>query len=254
MHEGQTVVDAHITNSPGSFQKRLEPREPLEPRSANAAVSDTCAVPVSVPVSPPSGTALYVATNLAQWSTDQPAVFARDVQINDTAYRRLDPEFYAWLRSKMTLARMTQQAGRIDAGEYDQIRCRFNAIHQWAIEHFGEQSLLDAVRVLDARTYQPPVAEPEIKPRAHQSTGQTSSEARALVDAIREQALSLGWREERLYETPKGCHERGLVTYLKPDDKIGEVTAQSIEIILPNGVCQRFYNPDVDQPWILRIR
>jgi hypothetical protein len=197
---------------------------------------------------------LYVATNLAQWSTDQPAVFARNVQINETAYRRLDPEFYAWLRSKMTLVRMAHQAGRIDAGEYDRIRCRFNAIHGWAIERFGEQSLLDAVRVLDARTYEPPVAEPEFRPRADQSPGQAFSEARALVDAIREQALSLGWREERLYETPKGGHGRGLVTYLKPDDKIGEVTAQSIEIILPNAVRQRFYNPDVDQPWIRCVR
>lgn len=44
--------------------------------------------------------AMYVSTSLEQWITNEPAVFARDVQIDDTAYRRLDPEYYAWLRSK----------------------------------------------------------------------------------------------------------------------------------------------------------
>jgi hypothetical protein len=197
---------------------------------------------------------LYVSTGLTQWSTDQPAAFARDVQVNDTAYRRLDPEFYAWLRSKMTLVRLAHQAGQIDAVEYEQIRSRFNAVHEWAIEHLGEAALLNAVHTLDARTYQPPVAEAEPKPKSDQAADQAVSAATAIVDAIRDQALSLGWTEERLYAAPKVGHERGLVTYLKPGDQIGEVTTQSIEIILPDGVRQRFYNPDVDQPWVMRTK
>lgn len=32
-----------------------------------------------------------------------------------------------------------------------------------------------------------------------------------------------------------------------------EVTTHSIEIILPNNVRQRFYNPNVEQPWIKRV-
>jgi hypothetical protein len=49
--------------------------------------------------------------------------------------------------------------------------------------------------------------------------------------------------------------DRGLVSFLKPGDRIGEVTLQSIEIVgpPPTGVRQRFYNPDVDQPWIRRV-
>ena len=45
------------------------------------------------------------------------------------------------------------------------------------------------------------------------------------------------------------------ICYLKPGDRIGEVTLQSIEIIhpLPSEVRHRFYNPDVDQPWIRRV-
>jgi hypothetical protein len=46
---------------------------------------------------------------------------------------------------------------------------------------------------------------------------------------------------------------RGLVSYLNPADRIGEVTHEAIEIILPNGTRQRFFNPDVEQPWIRRV-
>jgi hypothetical protein len=79
-----------------------------------------------------------------------------------------------------------------------------------------------------------------------------------MVDSISELARSLGWKRERLYAA--GGHgifdsNRGLVCFLKPGDRIGEVAAQSIEIIhpLPSEVRHRFYNPDVDQPWIRRV-
>jgi hypothetical protein len=78
-----------------------------------------------------------------------------------------------------------------------------------------------------------------------------------MVDVIAEQALALGWTRERLFDPGKGLFDpqRGLVCFLKPGDRIGEVTAQSIEIIhpLPSEVRHRFYNPDVEQPWIIRI-
>lgn len=77
----------------------------------------------------------------------------------------------------------------------------------------------------------------------------------AKVDAIREKAMALGWTEEGLYQT-KGrfkfpCGEEyGLVCFVEKDDSVGEITRQYIEIIRPSGVRQRFYNRDVDQPWI----
>ena len=48
-----------------------------------------------------SPSCLFVSTSLATWTTANPEQFARDFQINDTVYRRLDPEYYAWLRSRM---------------------------------------------------------------------------------------------------------------------------------------------------------
>lgn len=202
-------------------------------------------------------TALFVSTSLDIWTTGQPGIFARDVQIDDAAYRRLDPEYYAWLRSRMNLAKLAAQAGRLGEEEFEELRGKFNAVHDWAMAHFGEDALRDAVRNLDARTYTPPVAEPDRPVRVARAAEGSSAETVAMVDAIRDQALSLGWTEESLYGTGgparapfgKAC---GLANLLKTTDRIGEVTRQAIEIILANGVRQHFYNPDVEQPWIRR--
>ena len=77
------------------------------------------------------------------------------------------------------------------------------------------------------------------------------------VDAIRDQARSLGWSEAQLYQNrgrfrfPCG-QDYGLVCFLEGDKRIGKVTRQSIEIIgpPPQERCLRFYNPDVNQPWL----
>jgi hypothetical protein len=205
-----------------------------------------------------SCTSLFVSTSLDTWTTGQPEIFARDVQINDTAYRRLDPEYYAWLRSRMNLAKLAAGAGRLGPEAFEELREKFNAVHEWAVAHFGEDSLREAVRNLDTRTYAPPAAEPDQPVRPARSTETFAAETAAMVDAIRDQAISLGWAEEGLYGTSgetrtpfgKTC---GLANLLKTTDRIGEVTRQSIEIILVNGVRQRFYNPDVEQPWIRRV-
>lgn len=206
---------------------------------------------------------LFVSTSLATWTTARPEQFARDFQINDTVYRRLDPKYYAWLRSRMALAKKAATAGQLDATAFEDLRLRFNAVHQWAVEHFGEERLLEAVRAIRAAEYHPPVAEDDRPlipaPATRRSVGDhLSSEAIAMVDAIAEHAVSLGWKRERLCGTGgNGAFDsrRGLVCFLKPCDRIGEVTSQSIEIIHPppSEVRHRFYNPDVEQPWIKKV-
>ncbi len=84
-----------------------------------------------------------------------------------------------------------------------------------------------------------------------------TARALAKVDAIRDQALSLGWSEARLYQNrgrfrfPCG-EDYGLVCFLDENKRVGEVTWQSIEIVgpPPQENRLRFYNPEVDQPWI----
>jgi hypothetical protein len=207
---------------------------------------------------------LFVSTALDTWLTEHDSAFARDVQVDDIAYRRLDPEYYAWLRSRMQLAKAAASSGQLGLDAFDDLRHRFNAVQQWAVERFGEQILVATVRSLNAREYVPPAAEPDLphRPIASAITDRNivpvSPEATALVDAIRDRALALGWIRESLYQTrgslryPLG-NDYGLVCYLKAGDRIGDVTAHAIEIILPNNIRQRLYNPNVDQPWIKRI-
>lgn len=266
MHKADTVTDAYTSDSYGEFGGPTGTTGTLGHAPLSHPESADSGGPVSSGEEVGTGTpahgstpALFVATNLDSWRTERPHVFARDVQINDTAYRRLDPEYYAWLRSRMNLAKMASEAGQLGREDFDILRRKFNNIHEWAVERFGEAALLDAVRNLDARVYLPPVAESEKPIRAARAVDATTAEAMALVDAIRDRALALGWTQESLYGTGGSTRimfgrERGLVSLLKAGDQLGDVTTQSIEIILANNVRQRFYNPNVEQPWIRRVR
>ena len=223
----------------------------------NTVLREQCAE--TVPSAPVAGTpnCLFVSTSLTTWKTASPKQFARDFQINDTVYRRLDPEYYAWLRSRMVVGRKATTAGHLSPDAFETLRVRFNAVHEWAVERFGAPYLLDAIRTLDARGYAPPVSETDAPPRAPQRVESPSQEALALVDEIRDRAIELGWTERSLYGAPiSPCgsrrRDRGLAGYLKPDDQIGEVSRESIEIILSSGIRQRLYNPDVEQPWVRR--
>lgn len=229
----------------------------------NQTLEERCAQSMAEVTSDGSPGCLFVSTSLATWTTATPEQFARDFQINDTVYRRLDPEYYAWLRSRMTLAKKAATAGQLDAAAFEDLRILFNRVHEWAVEHFGEGRLLEAVRAIRAADYVPPTPEddgPRVSAPQPRKTGgdHVSPDAIAMVDTISETALALGWKRGRLYGTGgNGSFDpwRGLVGLLKPGDRIGEVTAQSIEIILPppTEVRHRFYNPDVEQPWIKRI-
>ncbi len=224
--------------------------------------------------------ALYAATNLKSWETAEPDHFATDIGIDGTCFRRLDPDYYAWLRHKMDLAKKAASSKRLSAQAFDTLRTRFNVIHAWAMEHLGDEDLRSAVCSLDPKTYGPPRIDaldgrPAARSPAREQTPPTvppylfpkdgdwrftqrvRASAVPKVDAIRDQALSLGWSETRLYQNrgrfrfPCG-EDYGLVCFLDENKRIGEVTRQSIEIVgpPPNENRLRFYNPEVDQPWI----
>jgi len=230
--------------------------------------------------------ALYVATNLESWETTTQDYYARDVSIDDTCFRRLDPDYFAWLRYKMALAKKAADLGRLSSSAFETLRTRFNVIHTWAIEHYGEDKLLSAVQSLDPKTYSPPVLEtfgqddrpPPVQPAPEKTspavpqylfpkvgdwhfTQEVTPSAVAKVDAIRDKAVSLGWSEARLYQN-RGClrfpygQDYGLVCFVDGNVRIGEVTRQSIEIVGTTSKENRlrFYNPDVDQPWLRRMR
>ena len=209
---------------------------------------------------------LFVSTSLATWTTATPEQFARDFQINDTVYRRLDPEYYIWLRSRMVAAKRAATTGHLDADAFEDLRVRFNAVHGWAVGHFSEAHLLAAVRTFRVCDYKPPLSEEfdhtnraDPIPLKPSPEAERIARAKQLVDEIRDQALALGWTMESLYFC-EGYERRpftaryGVACYIGGEHRIGEVTRQSIELIGPPPMetRSRFYNPDVDQPWIIR--
>jgi hypothetical protein len=197
-------------------------------------------------------TALYVAPDFTHWECERPDAFASDVTINGIAYRALNPEYYAWLRHRMTLAKEAHVAGKMRQGTFDSLRLAFNDIHAWAMARFHEQVLLRAIERLRPKYYELPRAfgggirgegREEKAGHAHP----VSPEALAQVDAIRDVAVSLGWSHDDLYSTtgryafPCG-QEYGLVCFVGKGLRIGEITAESIEVIHEgHGSVLRFY-------------
>ncbi len=227
------------------------------------------AMPATVRTPPPGGAGvqLFVSTSLQSWATDKPHLFARDVQIDDVVYRKLDPEYFAWLRSRMLEVKAAHKAGRVPQAAFDELRTRFNELQENAIALFGEKALQNALRALRAAEYRPPAPdalsgrcgakqEPFPEQAARPDGARSRAAAEAAVDAIRDQALELGWTSESLYGRSALAKSRlrcDLVTAMsRPGTRIGQVTRQWIEITgpRPHENILRLYNPDVEQPWI----
>ncbi len=219
--------------------------------------------------------AIYAATTLESWQTDSPHHFARDVGLNGVCYRRLDPPYFAWLRHKMAMVKALHEAGELSDATWDTLRERFNSLQEMAIEGLGKEVLQIAIRDFDPKSYRPPITpnaepaaplEPAIKDWLYPA-GQiwkcrqkVTSKAVAKVDAIRDTAMAKGWSEARLYQNqgrfrfPCG-DDYGLVCFVGGLRRIGEIKTRYVEIISETAGREnrlRFFNPDVDQPWLKR--
>lgn len=112
-----------------------------------------------------------------------------------------------------------------------------------------------------------PVAKaPSPSPHQFPATGEfrfterVSAEAVAMVDAIRDRALALGWSLAGLYRNRSSLRfpcgpDWGLVTFLHDARRLGEVTRQNIEIINPglHETRSQFPHMEVEQPWLKRV-
>ena len=90
-----------------------------------------------------------------------------------------------------------------------------------------------------------PASRKPAAPRPHPIKAVVDATVQGVVEAIRDQALAAGWTGEHL--------ER-LAELLHPGDRLGEVTAQAIEIIRRSGVVQRYYHPTAPQPWRRKVQ
>jgi hypothetical protein len=191
-------------------------------------------------------------------------------------FRLLTPEWYAWLRSRMEKARAAHQAGTLAAEAWEALRGPFNDIHGWAVARYGEQALREAMERAGkgkggsepgnesqghGKAVRAPVVSPAPAPVPATQTfrfpahgnfrffERVTPEAVAAVDAIRDQALALGWTLPQLYQNQGNLKfpcgpEWGLVSLLGDGKQLGEVTRQYIEIIYPGprGSRSRYHN------------
>ena len=201
--------------------------------------------------------ALYVATNLATYEpSNLGEPMPQEIEIDGKiVFRRLDAAYYAWLQYRMGVAKKAMESNRMAKAAFEDLRTRFNKIHDWAILHIGKAALKDAIRTLNPQAYPVPQlnkpgivysVEPKSTPKrdylypkkaegkwrfAHPVT-QVDIEK---VDAIKKQALALGWTEEELYQNrgmfkfPQGPGW-GLVCFVK-GKCIGDVYEDIIKLI-----------------------
>jgi hypothetical protein len=170
----------------------------------------------------------------------------------------------------MLEVKAAHKAGRVPQVAFDELRTRFNELQENAIALFGEKAIQDAMRALRVAEYRPPAPdafsgrsgakEHAVSDRAARPDGARSrAGAEAAVDAVRDQALELGWTRESLYgrsTSSEAGNQQCLTSALRrTGTRIGQVTRQWIEIIgpPPRENILRLYNPDVEQPWVKTI-
>lgn len=100
--------------------------------------------------------ALYVSTTLDAWLTHAPHCYEPDLTDNGTAYRRLDPGYYAWLRERMDAAREKAERGLLPSEAFHHLSHQFNRIHDWAMTHLGKPALTKAVKEFVPALYRIP--------------------------------------------------------------------------------------------------
>lgn len=210
---------------------------------------------------------LFVATDLEFRKFDWVGTSDRDRKYDGKIFRRLDPEYFAWLRSRMVAARNAHQAGKLPDNTWDLLRTRFNQVQELAVQQFGDKALQTAISNLNPKTYDSPAKHKKKDwtypaQEAWKCKQPVTSRAVAKVDAVRDEAMACGWSEARLYQNqgrfrfPCG-QDYGLVCFVDEDREIGAVTKRFIEIIHGANTSRpstlRFHNPDVSQPWLKKV-
>jgi len=189
-------------------------------------------------------------------------------------YKRLTPEYWAWFYRKYCLMEKALVAEKVSEATFAVILDRISALYNRAVAMFGKEALDRACNTTNVTGQGEPtrnengnesaprrscvpslVAERNARPirkRAGNANAPTRNPAAEKVDAVCDRATALGWTRDQLYRTDGIAYrDWGLVRFLDPDDEIGEITLQHIEIKnSKTGKSLYFYNHRVDQPWM----
>lgn len=222
-----------------------------------------------------AGVATFVSTSMTVVTKDVQHIDSELIYIGDTAHYRLTPLFWAYLRHAFNNATLACESGKLDGSTYSELLSRISNIYNAALAQYGEADLKDAERAytpakwkrhcerlaqgtmpvndeFDTDTLSAPTGAYRYPADGTGAYHPVSKTALALVDAIRDKAIAAGWTLPQLYRNV-GIANRdwGLVCYIGPDDRIGEIARQSIEIVHPRAShTLHFYNHEVEQPWL----
>jgi len=224
------------------------------------------------PLLPPQP-AIYVSTGLDIHDIEDARDWPEDREINGTLCRRLSPEYFTWLRSRMLTAQAAHKAGKLPEDAWNKLRQRFNAMQELSIREFGKEHLQEVLQSFSPKNYQPPALRPESQekpvevPRkdwiypgnqAWKCKQPVTSQAVAKVDAIREEAMAKGWSEARLYQnqgrfrflrqrpshkpsrychvcSAPGAHKPSSYSHVRPTDSEGEIPVNRYFPLRPGG-------------------
>ena len=105
---------------------------------------------------------VWVSTDLKMWWPRDPSFIARDCQIDNRCFRRLDPEYFAWLRCRVLTVSAAVASGRVAADAFEELRSAFYAVQARALDTFGEPALREALGRIDPIGYRPPLPDPVV--------------------------------------------------------------------------------------------
>jgi len=154
----------------------------------------------------------------------------------EDAFEAMDPKTYSWPGRARTEPEEHTHAEIPEEEENSSSRCSPQPA-----------SIPEAQDSLDGPSKH---AYPDEDPERFHFKQPVSRYALAQVDAIRDQALALGWTGAELYQTrgrfafPCGPHY-GLVCFIHRKHTLGEITNRSIELVCPEGHSLRFYRREV---------
>jgi hypothetical protein len=94
---------------------------------------------------------LYVSPTLDAWDMDDyfPGITKiRDLYIQSTWYRQVEPTYYAWLRKRTAQVITNLQKNPKSQKTIEELKERFNAVHRWAMQNIPEHYLKEAVAAM----------------------------------------------------------------------------------------------------------
>jgi len=204
---------------------------------------------------------LWVSTDLTMQTLRGPRLHPEDVVQGSKAFRRLSPDFFLWLEGRFAaFRRKASLTGQLaeDAKAFAQ---HFQRIDRAAHEVFTPEDFEEA----QMRLARFPMESPNKAGAGPASTSTFSfaadnsfrihrnvtHHALAEVDFVRDEALALGWTEPELYGTrgrftfPCGPGY-GLVCFIHPEQRLGAVSEQSIQLRCRGGHSLHFYRKEVN--------